>query len=64
MSIWDKLNPPPRVRRWAYGVSAAGLAVLAVYGVLDDEQLVVWSLLGSALLGVAAGNTPSSGDDA
>lgn len=61
--MWEKLNPPPAVRRWAYGTVAAGLAVLGVYGVLDGEQIAAWGLLGAAVLGVAAGNTPAAGGD-
>jgi hypothetical protein len=66
VTIWqklEKLNPPPAVRRWAYGVTGAGLAVAGVYGVLDGEQIAAWGVLGAAVLGIAAGNTPTSGDE-
>jgi hypothetical protein len=65
VSIWSRINPPPRVRAWAYNVTIAGLAVAGVYGLVDGEQIAAWGLLGAAVLGIARGNvTPSSGDDA
>ena len=55
-TIWQRLNPPLSVRRWAYGVSAAALAVLGTYGVLNGEQIAAWGVAAAALFGVAAGN--------
>lgn len=50
----------PRVRRWAYGVAAAGLAVAAGYGLVTDTEAALWlNLAGSVLFIVAAGNTPA-----
>ena len=59
MTVWQKINPPAAVRRWAYGVLAAGIGVLVVYRVIDGDQAAAWLLLGAAALGVAAGNTPT-----
>lgn len=51
---------PPRARRWAYGVAAAGLAVAAGYGLVTDTEAALWlNLAGSVLFIVAAGNTPA-----
>ena len=61
-TIWQKLNPPMAVRRWAYGVTGAGLALAGVYGILDGEQIAAWGLLAAAALGVAAGNTRRPAD--
>ena len=57
-TVWQKLNPPVGVRRWAYGVVGAGLTVAGVYGIMDGEQIAAWGFLAAAVLGVAAGNTP------
>lgn len=60
---------PPRLRRWAYGVASAGLAVAAGYGLVTDTEAALWlNLAASLLFIVAAGNTPSreaedGGDD-
>lgn len=49
-----------RVRRWLYGIAAAAAPLVTVYGLLTDEQAVLWlNLLGAVLFTVAVGNTPS-----
>lgn len=47
----------PDVRRWIYGIATAALAVLGVYGIVSGEQIAVWSLLASAITGLATANT-------
>lgn len=49
----------PAVRKWAYGVTAAALVVLGVYGVVDGQQLAAWQGLAAALFLVAIANTPT-----
>ena len=39
-----------KVRRWLYGVVAAGFAVAAGYGLVTNEQTDSWLLLAEALL--------------
>lgn len=46
----------PARRRWAYRISAAALAVAAVYGVVSGEESHAWLLLSAALFGVADRN--------
>jgi len=53
----------PSVRRWLYGVTTAGLAVLGVYGVLDGQQLAAWSGLAAAITGLAYVNTSEPDED-
>lgn len=52
----------PKARKWAYGVTGAGLAVAGVYGLLDGQQIAAWMGLSAALFGLAIANTPSSSD--
>lgn len=49
----------PQVRRWAYGVTTAGLFVLGVYGVVDGNQAAAWAGLAAAVTGMATGYTPA-----
>ncbi|MDL9978855.1 hypothetical protein [Microbacterium candidum] len=42
----------PKVRRWLYGVSIAGLGVAVFYDLLPPESLAVWVPLVVALLNV------------
>lgn len=49
----------PRVRVWIYGIATAALGVLAVYGVVDDQQAAAWSGLAAAVTMMAAINTPT-----
>lgn len=58
----DKLEAitTPRRRKWAYGVTAAGVAILATYGILDGEQAAAWLYLASAVLGMATAKTDTT----
>ncbi len=59
---------PVRVRRWLYGIAAAAAPLCTVYGLVTDQQAVLWlNLAGAVLFTVAVGNTPSrpaEGEDA
>ena len=53
-------HPTPAVRRWLYGIAAAAAPIAAAYGLVTDEQSVLWlNLIGAALFVMAVGNTPS-----
>lgn len=55
---------PAPVRRWAYGIAAAAAPLAAIYGLVTDEQAVLWlNLAGAALFTMAVGNTPSRRDE-
>lgn len=55
---------PPRARRWAYGVAAAAAPLATVYGLVTDQQAVLWlNLAGALLFTMAVGNTPSRPDE-
>lgn len=45
-------KPTLAQRRWAYGVLLAAGAVATTYGIVSNEQLAAWLVLGGALLGV------------
>lgn len=49
----------PEFRSWLYGVTMAALAVAGTYGILNGDEIAAWSILGSAVLGVARANTPT-----
>lgn len=42
---------PPRLRSALYPVALAVVAILGVYGVVDEEQAAVWAALVAAVLG-------------
>ena len=47
-------------RRWLYGIAAAAAPIATAYGLMTDEQSVLWlNLAGAALFTMAVGNTPS-----
>ena len=51
---------PPAVRRWLYGIAAAVAPIATAYGLVTDEQSVLWlNLAGAVLFIMAVGNTPS-----
>lgn len=50
--------PSPKVRRWLYRIGIAGLGVLAVYGIVNDQEIAAWSIMAAALLGMADANIP------
>ena len=51
----------PAVRKWIYGIATAALAVLGAYDLVTGKQIAVWSLLASAITGLATANTPAGG---
>lgn len=49
------------VRKWAYGIGIAGLGVAAVYGYINDQQVLAFSnLIGALTLGMARVHTPEN----
>lgn len=48
---------PAEVRTWLYGVAVAVLAVLALYKVIEPEEVPVWTTVVEAILGVTATGT-------
>lgn len=51
---------PPRVRRWLYGIAAAAAPLATVYGIVTEQQAVLWlNLAGAVLFTMAVGNTPA-----
>lgn len=51
-------------RRWLYGVAAAVCPIATAYGLITDNQGVLWlNLAGAILFTMAVGNTPSRPDD-
>lgn len=50
----------PTVRRWLYGIAAAVAPLATIYGIVTDQQAVLWlNLVGALLFTVALGNTPT-----
>lgn len=43
-----------RNRKWLYAVTAAVLGVLAMYGIVSEEQVPLWLSLAGAVLGIAS----------
>lgn len=63
---WGPTRDPARplvsatCRRWLYGIAAAAAPIATAYGLVTDEQSVLWlNLAGAALFIMAVGNTPS-----
>lgn len=52
----------PQVRRWAYDVTLAVLAILMVYGVLNADQSAAWQGLALAVVGIARAHVPGGGE--
>ena len=51
---------PAHVRRWLYGIAAAAAPLATVYGLVTEQQSVLWlNLAGAVLFTMAVGNTPS-----
>lgn len=51
------------VRRWLYGIAAAAAPLVTVYGLVTEQEAVLWlNLVGSLLFTVAVGNTPARGE--
>jgi hypothetical protein len=53
----------PARRKWAYGVTCAGVAILTTYRVLDGDQAAAWLYLAAAVLGMATGKTDTTTPD-
>lgn len=50
----------PTMRRWLYGIAAAAAPIATVYGLMTDQQAVLWlNLAGALLFTMAVGNTPT-----
>ena len=61
-----RLGPviPARIRRWLYGIAAAAAPLATIYGLVTDQQAVLWlNLAGAVLFTVAVGNTPTRPDE-
>ncbi len=41
-----------------YRIGIAGLGVLAVYGLVNEQEIAAWSIMAAALLGMADANVP------
>jgi len=59
----------PAVRKWIYGIVAAGIPILVIFGTVAAEDIQVWLNFAAAVLGLGAAglalpNTPTSTDDA
>ena len=55
---------PAPVRRWLYGIAAAAAPLATIYGLVTDQQAVLWlNLVGAVLFTVAVGNTPARRDE-
>lgn len=51
---------PAKYRRWLYGIAAAAAPLATIYGLVTDEQAVLWlNLAGAVLFTMAVGNTPT-----
>ena len=51
---------PAHVRRWLYGIAAAAAPLATAYGLVTEQQAVLWlNLAGAVLFIMAVGNTPS-----
>lgn len=51
---------PAPVRRWLYGIAAATAPLVTAYGIMTDQQSVLWlNLAGAVLFTMAVGNTPT-----
>lgn len=53
----------PARRKWAYGVTTAGLTVLGVYGLVTTDQAAAWALLAAAVTGMATSHTDTTTTD-
>ena len=50
---------PAGVRRWLYGIAAAAAPLVTIYGLVTEQQAVLWlNLAGAVLFTMAVGNTP------
>ena len=55
-----RVTVPAPVRRWLYGIAAAAAPLATVYGLVTEQQAVLWlNLAGAVLFTMAVGNTPA-----
>lgn len=59
----NRIITNPAARRWLYGVATAALACLAVWGLLNAEQVAALTGLAAAITGLAAANVPTEGTE-
>ena len=58
-AVYGPIVPAP-VRRWLYGIAAAAAPLVTVYGLVTEQQAVLWlNLAGAVLFTMAVGNTPA-----
>lgn len=50
----------PKQRLWLYGIVTVALPILAIYGIVRQEDVDQWLLLASAILGVGGAITASA----
>ena len=60
--------PSPAFRKWAYGLIAAAIPILVLFGTVAAEDVQVWLNFAAAVLGLGAAglalpNTPTSTDE-
>ncbi len=61
MDHW--LENSPQLRRWLYRVGVVVMALLAYYGVVNDDAVPVWvALIGTLLNCMADTNVPDGTD--
>ena len=58
----------PAVRKWIYGIVAAGIPILVLFGTVAAEDVQVWLNFAAAVLGLGAAglalpNTPAGSDE-
>src|SRR5699024_6817841 len=55
-----RVTVPAPVRRWLYGIAAAAAPLATVYGLVTEQQAVLWlNLAGAGLLTMPVGTTPA-----
>lgn len=52
----------PAVRAWIYGILSAVGGLALIYGIVDQNQLSAWLVLGGAILGLSNGLALSNTD--
>lgn len=62
------MNLNPATRKWIYGIVAAGIPLLVIFGVVAAEDTQMWLNFAAAVLGFGAAslalpNTPPSDGD-
>lgn len=49
----------PRTRMWIYTIFIGITAAMGVWGIIDGDKINAINIIVSAVLGIAAGNTPT-----